>query len=124
MTLATSGPNTRTTQLFINYANNKFLDNQGFTPFAEVLGDGMKVVDRIQSKYREMPNQGKIQHHGNKYLIKHFPDLSFVGHVDSTLASVPKPAGFLQDSKVPVEEEHIRKAYKYKGIATFFHQKR
>jgi len=85
MTFATSGPNSRTTQMFINFANNDFLDKQGFAPFAEVLGDGMKVVESIQAKYKEKPNQNKIQHHGNKYLMKHFPELSFVDHVDSTL---------------------------------------
>lgn len=85
MTFATSGPNSRTTQMFINYANNDFLDKQGFAPFAEVLDDGMKVVESIQAKYKEKPNQNKIQHHGNKYLMKHFPELSFVDHVDSTL---------------------------------------
>lgn len=92
VTFASSGKNSRTTQMFVNYANNEFLDKQGFSPFAEVLDDGMKVVDGLQAKYKEKPNQGKIQHHGNKYLMKHFPELSFVDHVASTLGSVPAPA--------------------------------
>lgn len=124
MTFATSGPNTRTTQMFVNYVDNAFLDKQNFSPFAEVIGDGMSVVDKIQSKYKEKPNQGKIQHHGNKYLTKHFPDLSFVDHVESSLTSAPKVTGFLQDSETPAAAEGFnREAYRYGGIATFFHHK-
>merc|ERR1712087_70691 len=68
VTFATAGPDTRTTQMFINYGNNAFLDAQGFSPFAEVLDDGMAVVDRIQSMYKEKPDQGEIQTKGNAYL--------------------------------------------------------
>jgi len=87
VSFAMSGKNSRTDQMFINYANNEFLNNQGFAPFAQVLGDGMQVVDRIQDKYKEKPNQGKVQHHGNKYLKKHFPELSFIDHVEYSLTS-------------------------------------
>jgi len=85
VSFAMAGPNTRTTQMFINYGNNKKLDEQGFAPFAEVLGKGMKTVGKLQSRYKERPKQDKIWHDGNKYLQKHFPKLSYIGHVDSTL---------------------------------------
>merc|ERR1719247_1668799 len=81
LTFAKAGANSRTTQMFFNYVNNDFLDAQGFAPFAEVLGDGMNVIDKIETKYREKPDQHKIQRHGIRYLMKHFPKLSFVDHV-------------------------------------------
>eukprot|EP00930_Biecheleria_cincta_P038696 TRINITY_DN2657_c0_g1_i1.p1 TRINITY_DN2657_c0_g1~~TRINITY_DN2657_c0_g1_i1.p1 ORF type:complete len:218 (-),score=45.01 TRINITY_DN2657_c0_g1_i1:368-1021(-) len=87
MTYATAGPGTRTTQMFINYADNSFLDSQGFTPFAEVLNNGMDVVNKIQSKYGEEPSQGLIQSKGNEYLESKFPDLSFVSGVSSAFLS-------------------------------------
>ncbi len=66
------GPNTRTTQLFINFGNNAGLDGQGFAPFGEVT-QGMEVVDMITSVYGERPDQGKIRDEGDAYISKNFP---------------------------------------------------
>jgi len=73
---ATAGPNTRTSQLFINYKDNAFLDGQGFTPFGEVLGDGMAVVEKFYKEYGEKPNQGTLTAQGNSYIDKSFPKIS------------------------------------------------
>jgi peptidyl-prolyl cis-trans isomerase A (cyclophilin A) len=60
VTYAMAGPNTRTTQIFINYGDNSQLDGQGFSPFAQVIS-GMEVVRAINSEYGEQPDQGRIQ---------------------------------------------------------------
>ena len=71
------GPDTRTTQVFINFGNNAPLDAQGFAPFGRVTS-GMEVVDKIYSAYGERPDQGRLQAEGNTYLTKEFPKLDYV----------------------------------------------
>jgi cyclophilin family peptidyl-prolyl cis-trans isomerase len=83
ITFATSGPNSRTTQVFINFGDNSRLDGMGFASFGQV-SSGMNVVDQLYSDYGEGapqgrgPNQGRIQGEGNAYLTKEFPNLDFV----------------------------------------------
>jgi len=72
LVFATAGPSTRTTQLFINLNDNKFLDSMGFSPFGTV-SDGMDVVDKIYSGYAERPDQQRITEEGDAYLVKNFP---------------------------------------------------
>jgi peptidyl-prolyl cis-trans isomerase A (cyclophilin A) len=83
VTFATAGPNTRTTQLFINFGNNSGLDHQGFTPFG-VVTDGMDTVDKLYASYGEGapeghgPNQALIGSRGREYLAKSFPKLDTI----------------------------------------------
>jgi len=79
VTFAMGGPNTRTTQVFINYADNSNLDRQGFPPFGEVTS-GMDVVDKLYSGYGEEAQKQfmEIQSQGNAFLAKEFPKLDYV----------------------------------------------
>jgi peptidyl-prolyl cis-trans isomerase A (cyclophilin A) len=78
ITFANAGPNSRTTQVFINYRNNAGLDPQGFAPFGEVVS-GMEAVDKIYGGYCEKSNeQENIKRRGNAYLTKAFPKLDYI----------------------------------------------
>lgn len=83
VTFAMRGPNTRTTQLFINTADNIRLDNMGFSPVGRVV-EGMEVVDKLFAGYGEGyprgrgPDQMRIQAEGNGYLDEFFPDLDAI----------------------------------------------
>ncbi len=80
---ATQMPNSRSTQLFINFKNNTMLDGKGFAPIGRVT-QGMDVVDSFFDSYGEMPPNGQgpdpaqIGTQGNQYLQDHFPRLDFV----------------------------------------------
>ncbi|MGQ0641959.1 MAG: peptidylprolyl isomerase [Gemmatimonadaceae bacterium] len=83
VSFATAGPNTRTTQLFINTVNNRPLDEMGFAPFARVI-QGMAVVDSLFADYGDAPpagagpQQDRIKAEGNTYLEREFPKLDFI----------------------------------------------
>lgn len=77
VTFATSGKDTRTTQLFINLNDNPSLDSQGFSPFGEVV-EGMENVEKINAEYGEKPQQPRIESEGNAYLIQEFPRLDYI----------------------------------------------
>jgi peptidyl-prolyl cis-trans isomerase A (cyclophilin A) len=77
LSFAAGGPNTRTTQVFINYSDNSALDDQGFSPFG-MVSTGMDVADTFNSDYGETPDQVEINSAGNDYLDSNFPNLDVI----------------------------------------------
>ena len=83
LTYATAGPNTRTTQMFINLKDNLNLDRDGFAPIGKVI-NGMDIVESLYDSYGDMPPRGqgpdpsKIETEGNEYLQNRFPRLDYI----------------------------------------------
>jgi peptidyl-prolyl cis-trans isomerase A (cyclophilin A) len=107
VTFATAGPNTRTTQLFINIKDNTRLDGMGFAPFAVVDGTGMNVVEMFYDQYGDNPNQEFIEKQGKPYLDKEFPKLdsiksaSIVGAPATATPTPAKPAASAAKTAAP-----------------------
>ena len=97
----TSAPNSRSTQIFINYGDNSNLDPQGFAPFGQVI-TGMEVVDKFEA-YKNVPDQGMITAEGNAYLQKDFPKLTVIKKA-TIEPDTAKPA-----EKKPVEKKPVEK---------------
>ena len=85
---AMAGPGSRTTQVFINLANNSGrLDGSGFAPFARVV-EGMDVVEKLYAGYGEVqalggggPDSLKIEGLGEEYLARNFSRLDKIDQV-------------------------------------------
>ena len=80
LTFATAGPNTRTTQIFINLKDNARLDGMGFSPFGTVEGNGMNIVEMMYEGYGDNagPDQDQIEKQGDPYLKKGWPKLDYI----------------------------------------------
>jgi peptidyl-prolyl cis-trans isomerase A (cyclophilin A) len=101
ITFATAGPNTRTTQVFINLKDNPGLDKSGFAPFGVIDPQGMKVVEMFYDQYGDNAgiDQAQIEKQGKAYLDKSFPKLDTINSAvitepapAATPAAKPKPA--------------------------------
>ena len=80
LVFATAGPNTRTTQVFINLKDNTRLDGMGFAPFGIVDGNGMNVVEMMYEGYGDSagPDQDQLEKQGDPYLKKGWPKLDYI----------------------------------------------
>ena len=98
VTFAKTGmPNSRSTQMFINFGDNARLDGDHFSPFGKVV-EGMDVVDKLHAGYGEGapsgagPEQGRIIEEGKPYLDKNFPLLDTIKMARVVTAPAPVPA--------------------------------
>ena len=74
LTFATDGKDSRSTQLFVNLADNLNLDKKGFSPVGRVV-KGMDVVKGLYGGYGEAPDQNMLHFKGDRYLEENFPNL-------------------------------------------------
>jgi peptidyl-prolyl cis-trans isomerase A (cyclophilin A) len=94
-----SSPNTRSTQLFINYRDNAYLDTQPvpFVPIGEVV-EGMEIVDQFYSAYGDTSGKAdQIEAGGKPYLDRYMPKIDFIK--TATIVPIPKPEAKSDDKK-------------------------
>ena len=93
ITFATSGPDTRTTQVFINLKDNTTLDRRGFAPFGQVT-EGMNVVGMFYDQYGDTagPDQDQLEKLGKPYLDKGWPKLDSIKTATLVGAAAATPA--------------------------------
>lgn len=102
-----SEPNSRSTQIFISFKDNSFLDSQGFAPFATVDAAGMKVVEMLYDQYGDQPTgeQDQISRLGKAYLDSKYPKLDVIKHatiVGAAAAATPsKPPAAAHKAAAP-----------------------
>ena len=92
VTFATAGPNTRTTQVFINLADNGRLDSMGFAPFGKVV-EGIDVVGKFYSGYGDGMDQQRLTNEGKAFLDQNDPLVDTIKTaVIVPAVAAPKPA--------------------------------
>jgi cyclophilin family peptidyl-prolyl cis-trans isomerase len=107
---ADAGADTRTTQVYINFANNSRLDAMGFTVFGTISEEDMLKVDKIYSGYQQDPDQDLIYSQGDAYLAANFPKLDYINKTTIITATSSFPEKSLLDQIA--EERTVRKLTK------------
>jgi len=80
ISFATAGPDTRTSQVFINYADNSRLDSMGFAPFGKVIS-GLEVAE---AAFNPTPgdsggvDQDMYEYFHNDWIRSEYPGINFV----------------------------------------------
>jgi len=80
ITYATAGPNTRTTQLFVNYEDNERLDSQGFAPFGKVV-EGMEILLKLHNPTpgsRDGVDQDNYTLQGQSWIERAYPGINSI----------------------------------------------
>lgn len=105
----TGAPNSRTTQLFINYGDNSRLDPDGFAPFGEVI-EGMDVVEKFYSGYGGNPDQGALQQLGKPWIDKNMPKVDLIKTAVIVPAVPPAATKSTTAAKAPATKSTAAKA--------------